>query len=106
MGFVRRNGGWIALDSPFLGAEQFEALHGSQDPLPLAEVEQRRGAASEKDRARFQVVMNHLDLTDQRLDVTLDDRAVRGFGVKGAIFALVRAEGDVEVETGDRWPIC
>jgi len=38
LGFVQRNGGWVAFDGPFFRAEEIESLHGAQDLFPLTQV--------------------------------------------------------------------
>src|SRR5258706_507157 len=84
-GFIGRNRRWIALNGPFVRTKQLQPLHRVEDSLPLAKIEQGRSAPSEKDRLRLQVAVNQLQFPQQRFDVPLNHRAIRGLRVKSAI---------------------
>jgi hypothetical protein len=62
---VEGDGGGIALNGPFGGPEEIEALHGFEDAPPLLEVENRRGAAAEESSGWLQVVGDEFEFSDE-----------------------------------------
>lgn len=66
--------------------------------LPERQREEAGRAAAEEDGSRLEAIVNGLKFSEERVDVTLHQRGVTGFGIEGAIFAFARAERDVDVK--------
>jgi len=101
LGFIQRDRGRIAFHGEFFSPEQAESLHGAENLFPLAQVEDGRRAAAEKNGARFQVRRDEFQLTCERADVALDEVAAGRLREEGAIFAFLRAKRYVDVQALD-----
>ena len=100
--FVERQGGRIAFDGPFGYAGQGKPLRSAEDSLPLAQVEERGGAAAEKYGARPEVGGDPFELANQRTYVAIDNLTGGRLGIEGAVETLPRAEGHMDIEPGNR----
>jgi hypothetical protein len=68
----------------------------------LPEGEERWGSAAKENGLRPESRGREVEFADQGVDVAIDQRAIAGLGVKGAITALLGAEGDMDIEAWDR----
>ncbi len=101
---VGGDGGGVALHRPFGGGGKLVIPQACEDLLPLFQAEQGGRASAKKDRLRLQVRRDEVQLAQQGLNVAFNLGTVGGFGEEGAVFALVRAEGHVDIQAGD-WRI-
>ena len=97
-GLVGGNGGGIAFDGKFPGAEQIEPFHGVEDLFPLPKIQEGRRAAAEEAGVGFQVIRDQFQFADEGRDVAIHQFAGRCFRVKCAIRAFLGAERDVHVQ--------
>src|SRR5947207_3422074 len=77
------------------------AIKGAQDIFPLAQIQKRWCAPSEKNQRRPKIGCSQLDLSRQRRDVTVDEVAPGWMRIKSAILAFVGTERHVHVKAMD-----
>ena len=96
-GFVFGNGGGIALDGPFRRVCEAEAFHRPKKFSPLAKIENGWGTAPKEDGARW-FGTDHFEFRNQRADIPINESLAGSVRIKSAVFAFMRAEGDMDVD--------
>ena len=101
LGLVEGDGGRVAFHGPLRGPGEVEPLHRAEDAFPLAQVQERGGAAAKEDRARPEVGGDPFEFSNERADIAIDQLTAGTLGVEGAIETLAHAEGHVDIKTGN-----
>ena len=101
LGLVGGDRGRVAFHRELVRAEQVQLFHGPQYRFPLAQVQQRRGAAAKKNGLRPEIMVDEFEFADQGGGVAIHQFAAGGLRIEGAIHAFLCAERDVNVKAGD-----